>query len=212
MWPQVTLDEARKTAVVTMPSGESGRNKSNISRTIGRHGSNVRLASSLTGWAIRVEQPEDFEAVPRLFGGRGRGRDSRGGRGRGSRGGRSGGRGRGGPQMASSSPSRRPWGDAGGERQPAARGHGRSTDRGERPKMLARITPVMNEASETPEEMSQEPEVSEEKLGQLADLAASYSGGVVSTPADDFDDVAASAPAESEPDDPVPTIPGWQGE
>lgn len=67
---------------------------------------------------------------------------------------------------------------------------------------------MKNEGRETPEVPQA---VSEEKQQQLADLTASYSGGVVSTPLDDYAP-AASAPAESEPDDPVPTIPGWQGE
>jgi transcription antitermination factor NusA-like protein len=198
---QVTLDEARKTAVVRMEPGETGQNKCNISRTIGRNASNVRLASAITGWAIQVEQPKDQEAAPRLFGGRGRGGDgSRGGRGRG-------GRRTGRPQMASSSPRpRRPWGSTVG---------GRGTDRetephGDRPKTLARTytQPMMNEGWQTPE-VSQE--VSEEKREQLVEPNESYSGGVVSTPLDDSD-AAASAAVESEPDDPVPTIPVWQGE
>jgi len=54
----VELNEAEKNAVVTVPSDQ-------LSLTIGRAGQNVRLASRLTGWNIKIKESESSkEAEP----------------------------------------------------------------------------------------------------------------------------------------------------
>lgn len=53
---QVELNEAEKTAIVTVPAEQ-------LSLTIGRAGQNVRLASKLTGWRINIKEKETGKEI-----------------------------------------------------------------------------------------------------------------------------------------------------